>query len=107
MIEALEKFAYEVGTDHLSGPVTENTDLWVVVSSVVNVAMTVLGILSVVMLIVAGYMYTTSSGDANKVTKAKNTLLYGVIGLVIALLALAIVNFVLGALGGGGGGADA
>ena len=40
-------------------------------------------------------MYTTSSGDSAKVKKAKDTIMYGVIGLVIALLAFAIVNFVL------------
>ena len=47
------------------------------------------------MIIVAGFQMTTSAGDAAKVAKAKNTMLYAIIGLIITLLAYAIVNFVL------------
>ena len=42
-----------------------------------------------------GVGYMTSSGDAGKVKKAKDTILYGVIGLVIVALSFAIVNFVI------------
>lgn len=64
-------------------------------NTIINVALGVIGFLAVVMIIVGGVQYTTSAGDAQKVTKAKNTIMYGIIGLVIALLAYAIVNFVL------------
>ena len=53
------------------------------------------GVASVIVIIIGGVMYTTSSGDQQKVTKAKNTILYGIIGLIIAVLAYGIVNFVL------------
>lgn len=59
----------------------------------------IIGVISVVMIIYSGFLYVTSSGDANNVTKAKNTLMYAIIGLVIASLAAAIVNFALGGLG--------
>ncbi|MBR5389255.1 hypothetical protein IK146_01705 [Candidatus Saccharibacteria bacterium] len=62
---------------------------------VVNAALYVAGILAVVMVIIGGVRYTTSGGNVNIVTKAKNTILYGIIGLVIAILAYAIVNFVI------------
>lgn len=62
---------------------------------IINVALGVIGFLAVVMIIFGGVQYTTSAGDAAKVTKAKNTIMYGIIGLVIALLAYAIVNFIL------------
>ena len=62
---------------------------------ILNVALGVIGFVAVVMIVVGGLQYTTSSGDTGKVTKAKNTIMYGVIGLVVALLAFAIVNFVL------------
>ena len=68
------------------------------ITKVINVALGLIGTIAVVMIILGGYQYTTSAGDASKVTKAKNTILYGVIGLVIALLAFAIVNFVLAKL---------
>ena len=78
------------------GEIGAGNDLTTIVKRVINVAMAVLGVVCVIMLIMGGYNYTMSGGDANKVTKAKNTILYAVIGLVIALLALAIVNFVIG-----------
>lgn len=62
---------------------------------VINVVLAVLAFVTVAMIIVGGVNYSTSQGDAGKVKKAKDTILYGVIGLVVALLAFAIVNFVL------------
>ena len=50
------------------------------------------------MLIYGGIRYTTSGGNANSVTAAKNTIMYAVIGLIIAIFAFAIVNFVVGEL---------
>jgi len=47
------------------------------------------------MIIFAGILYTTSAGDASKVTRAKNTLTYSIVGLLLAFLAFAIVNWVL------------
>ena len=64
-------------------------------NTVINVVLGILGIVTVIMIIIGGFMYTTSAGDMAKATKAKNTIMYGIIGLVIALLAWAIVNFVL------------
>ncbi len=65
------------------------------VKIIINVALGILGLVAVVMIILGGLSYTTSAGDATKVKKAKDTIMYGVIGLVVALLAFAIVNFVL------------
>ena len=70
-------------------------DLWTVLNTIINVALGIIGFVAVVMIIVDGFQYSTSAGDASKVTKAKNTIMYGIIGLVIAILAAAIVNFVL------------
>ena len=67
-------------------------------TTVVNVLLFVIGAVSVVMLIWGGIRYTTSAGNSAAVTSAKNTIMYAVIGLVIAFLAFAIVNWVLGAV---------
>ena len=64
-----------------------------------NIVLFIVGILSVIMLIWGGIRYVISGGDSKKVTDAKNTILYAIIGLIIAVMAFAIVNFVLGALG--------
>ncbi|MBR5389256.1 hypothetical protein IK146_01710 [Candidatus Saccharibacteria bacterium] len=71
-----------------------------VVTQIINGALYVIGVLAVVMVIIGGVQYTTSGGDQAAVTKAKNTILYGIIGLVIAILAYAIVNFVIGKVTG-------
>lgn len=68
------------------------------IQSVVNVIIGVIGMLAVFMIIMGGINFATSQGDAAKVTKARNTILYGVVGLVVSLLAFAIVNFVLSSI---------
>ncbi|MDB5163226.1 MAG: hypothetical protein JWO54_157 [Candidatus Saccharibacteria bacterium] len=63
------------------------------VNNIVNTLLFVVGALSVLMIIIGGLLYVTSQGDSGSVTKAKNTVLYAVIGLIVALLAYAIVNW--------------
>lgn len=72
-----------------------NESLMSRVTKIINVVLAALGIVAVVVIIIGGISFVTSQGDSSKVTKARNTILYGVVGLVIALLAYAIVNFVL------------
>lgn len=69
-----------------------------VFKQITNTILYIVGIVAVIMLIVGGVKYVISGGDAKKVTDAKNTVLYAIIGLVIAFLAFAIVNFVISAL---------
>jgi TRAP-type C4-dicarboxylate transport system permease small subunit len=73
----------------------EQNNLVEVVTNIINVVIGVLGIVAVIVIIMGGVSYMTSSGDAAKVKKAKDTILYGVIGLVVCVLAFAIVNFVI------------
>lgn len=65
------------------------------IAKIVNVLLFIIGIISVIMIIIGGIRYATSNGDANSVTGAKNTILYAIVGLVVALFAYAIVNFVV------------
>lgn len=66
--------------------------------TITNTLLFIIGALAVVMIIFSGIQYVTSTGDAGKVTKAKNTLMYSVVGLVVAFIAFALVNWVLGEL---------
>lgn len=61
----------------------------------INAAIYVLAIICVLMVILAGFLYTASTGDASRIQTAKNTLMYAIIGLVVAILSFAIVNFVI------------
>ena len=66
-----------------------------VFKNVVNILLFIIGAVSVIMLIYGGIRYTTSGGNANSVTAAKNTIMYSIIGLVVAILAFAVVQFVV------------
>ena len=72
--------------------------LTVSVQGILTAVIGALATVAVVVIIIGGVGYMTSSGDAGKVKKAKDTILYGIIGLVICALAFAIVNFVVGKL---------
>ena len=69
-------------------------------TTIVNILLFLIGVLSVTMLIYGGIQYTLSTGDSGKVTNAKNTILYAIVGLIVAILSYAIVNFVLTSLNG-------
>lgn len=62
--------------------------------TVTNILLFIIGAIAVIMLIIGGIRYVVSAGDQNAVTSAKNTILYAIIGIVVAFLAYAAVNFV-------------
>lgn len=68
---------------------------------ITSIALYVIGAVSVIMLIWGGLRYILSGGDSKKITDAKNTVLYAIIGLIISFLAYAIIRFVLNAIGAG------
>lgn len=70
-------------------------DLTTSVTGILNAVIAILGLVCVVVIIIGGINYMTSAGDSGKVKKAKDTILYGLIGLIICVLAFAIVNFVI------------
>ena len=69
-----------------------------VFKQITNTILYIVGIIAVIMLIIGGIKYVVSGGDSKKVTDAKNTVLYAIIGLVVCFLAFAIVNFVISSL---------
>lgn len=66
-----------------------------IIKNVTNVLMFILGAISVIMMIVGGIKYTTSNGNAEQVKSAKNTIMYAIVGLVVAIFGYAIVRFVI------------
>ena len=65
------------------------------VTTIINAVIGILGLVCVVVMIIGGINYMTSAGDAGKVKKGKDTILYGLIGLVVCGLAFALVNWVI------------
>jgi hypothetical protein len=65
------------------------------VKSILNTVFIWLGIISVAVMIIGGVLYMISQGDPGKIVRAKNAIMFAAIGLVVSLLAFAIVNFIL------------
>lgn len=73
-----------------------NTDLiGGILKNVINILLFFAGTISVIVIIVGGIRYITSDGDPGSASKAKNTIIYALVGLVIAIMSFAIVNFIL------------
>ena len=62
--------------------------------NITNVLLYVAGAVAVIIIIISGIRYVTSTGDSTRVKQAKDTLLYAIVGLIVVILAYAIVNFV-------------
>ncbi|MBI3494825.1 hypothetical protein HY004_02480 [Candidatus Saccharibacteria bacterium] len=75
-----------------------NNALSNIIVTVTNVILFLVGAVAVIMIIVGGFRYVTSNGDQNAVTGAKNTILYAIIGIIVAFLAYAAVQFIVGSL---------
>ena len=84
---------YKITTDDIGYKPTAKEDT--TVQGLLNSAYYWATIVAVVVIVIAGFMYTTSQGDPNKVARAKNAILYAIVGLIIVLAAVAIVNFIL------------
>jgi hypothetical protein len=74
-------------------------------STITNTLLFLLGAISVIMIIIGGLRYVISGGDSAAVTAAKNTILYAIVGVIVAILAYAIINFVIGSFSASGGAA--
>jgi hypothetical protein len=70
-------------------------DLNQTISAVVNILSLVVGVVAVIMVIIGGFMYVISNGDSSKLTSARNTITYALVGIVIVAFAQAFVRFVL------------
>lgn len=96
------KEAIQCGSCNASGtncaetsPEKSSDSLNHLIKNFINIFSIIVGIAAVIMLIVAGFRYITAGGDSNRIAAAKNTLVYALVGLVIAVLAQTIVRFVL------------
>jgi L-asparagine transporter-like permease len=81
-------------------PLLANADLIGIVFKAIQFVLAFLGVVAVVVIIIGGFMWMTAGGNEEKVGKAKKTLIQGLIGLIIVLLAYAIASFVVSLIRG-------
>lgn len=85
----------EVGT---TAGIEGGGDITFIVGTIINVALSLIGIIMVVLIIYGGFLWMTARGEEKQVTKAKDVLTAAIIGLIIVLAAYAIARFVIQAL---------
>ena len=76
-------------------PAHNNDDLISDTNKIINVVIGVLGVVAVAVVIYGGFLFLTAQGDPGKIKKGKDSITWGIIGLIIALLSWSIINFVL------------
>lgn len=84
-----ELFAQTLNIDGVPMVSAEN-----VLSNGLNIFYFVTGVAAVIVIIIAGYLYTTSAGNPQTTSRAKNAILYSIIGLVVVIFAFAITHFI-------------
>ncbi len=98
--DAVEKPETDFGMTEVSANIPLGTrDFIPTVTSLINVALGLLGVVAVVIILVAGFKWMTAGGNDEKVGEARKMLFAGIIGLAIILSAWAIARFVLNSLG--------
>lgn len=66
-----------------------------IITKAINLLSIVIGVAAVIVIIIGGFKYILANGDSNSINSAKNTILYAIVGLIISILAQAIIAFVL------------
>lgn len=84
----------KVGSES-TGQSSGGTTLEQGVETVINLLLFLIGIIAVIAIIIGGIRYTTSNGDAGQTKAAKDTILYAIVGLIVAIMAYAIVRWVV------------
>lgn len=98
---ALVRFGQGVNSDELKYLPNKTTDPNALNDKIViilQIVFATMGAIAILVIAVAGLQYVLSNGDPQKTARAKDTIIYAVIGLVVAIMSFAIVTFVLGRL---------
>ncbi len=84
--------------DQISSSTAWDGSLRQMINTTINAVLFFLGIICVIFIIYAGFLYITSQGDEQNTDKAKNILMYAVIGILIILVSYALVNTIFESL---------
>jgi uncharacterized membrane protein YidH (DUF202 family) len=68
------------------------------IQTILSIVFILIGAISVLMFTIGGFRYITAQGDPQQLSKAKQTIIYAIVGVVVSVMAVTIVTFVLGKL---------
>ena len=75
---------------------SSGSDINKLVNTIINLLSWIIGVLAVIILIFGGFKFVISAGDSGRITSARSTIIYALVGLVVVALAQTIVKFVIG-----------
>lgn len=87
-----QRLAQTYNYDSLPKPAASET----AIQALLTIAFTITGAIAVMMVVIGGIKYAASQGDSQAVSKAKNTIIYAIVGLILSISAVGIVSFVFG-----------
>ena len=82
----------QAGSELIDNP-SGHQDLWFIFGLAIKYLLYGAGIIAIAFMIIGGYLYITSAGNAEAAGKAKNTMFYAILGLIISLAAVYIVEY--------------
>lgn len=92
MARAVDK-AVRIKSAEVNIPKVSSID---VLSGVMSGIYVVVGAIAVIIIILSSFTFASGAYDPAKIAKAKNTILYSVVGLIVVIIAFAITQFILG-----------
>ena len=92
MIESLLYFAAKIDPTQVGVPKVDSQNA---VDGILNTVYFAAGVTAIIVIVVGGILYSVSQGDASKVKRAKDGILYSVVGLIVIMFAFVITNFVI------------
>jgi len=88
----------DVGSPRLPNPLGGNADLMTVLLRVMQVALALVDIFALFMFILGGFEFLISAGNPNMIKRAKDTLVWATIGIVVITLSYSILKFIFEAV---------
>lgn len=88
----------------LKGTGLTSRPLFSILLTVIDWAITLVGILAVIIFIYGGFIYLTSQGENDKIEQAKKIILYAIVGVIVSILGLVAVTTINSIINGGAGG---
>lgn len=88
------EFQTPVGTGLPQGSITD------IITNIMNWLLMLVGIIGVIGFAIAGILYLTAAGDDTAIERAKNAMMYSIIGVIVAIIGVVVIQAVQGMLGG-------